>query len=193
MSKRLAAVAAFTRRTAERPEKFRPHALRRSDISSLFCSQIEHSILSIRPSIGGTRPLCVSRKFPQIIRPCDGGIYVTRNWRYRPGFRSRHHRRQDPFSRMARQQLGRAVFPPQGFYAGLHHRAWHDGEAQARIRQARRENHRPLGRPGRQPREVGGGHQGCGWFRAELPDDRRHRPESLEAVRDAAGQHRGHL
>ena len=50
---------------------------------------------------------------------------------------------------------GRAVLAPQGLHAGLHHRARLHGQDQARVRQARRQDHRPLGRPGRQACRAG--------------------------------------
>ena len=40
--------------------------------------------------------------------------------------------------------------------------------------------------------QMVGRHQGDAGPRAELPDDRRHRPEHLETVRDAAGRPGGH-
>ena len=46
---------------------------------------------------------------------------------------------------------------------------------QARVRQAQRQDHRPLGRPDRQPRGVGQGHRGDPGHRAQLPDHRRRR------------------
>ena len=44
-----------------------------------------------------------------------------------------------------------------------------------------------------EPREVGRRHQGDAGACAELSDDWRHRPLDLEAVRHAAGRHRGHV
>ena len=41
---------------------------------------------------------------------------------------------------------------PQGLHAGLHDRARLHGEHEAGVRQAEREDHRPLGRPDEQPR-----------------------------------------
>ena len=87
--------------------------------------------------------------------------------------------------------MGSAVFPSEGLHARLHDRARLHGEAQARVRQARRQDHRAQRRPGRQARAVGAGHQGDAGTRAELPDDRRHGSEHLEAVRHAAGRSRG--
>ena len=57
---------------------------------------------------------------------------------------------------------------------------------QARVRPARREDHRPVGRPARQARAVGEGHRGDPGRRAELPDHRRQRLQRLEALRHAA-------
>ena len=53
---------------------------------------------------------------------------------------------------------------------------------------AEREGHRALGRPGRQPREMGERHRGDAGPRAQLPDDRRRRLQRLQALRDAAGR-----
>ena len=50
----------------------------------------------------------------------------------------------------------------------------------------RREDHRPVRRPDRRPREVGRGHRGDAGLRAQLPDHRRRRLQRLEALRDAA-------
>src|SRR5262249_25639619 len=47
----------------------------------------------------------------------------SRNQRYCPGFRSGDHRRQDPLPRLDRQQLDGAVLAPEGFHAGVYHRA----------------------------------------------------------------------
>ena len=53
-------------------------------------------------------------------------------------------------------------------------------------------DHRAVGRSGRQSQEVVRGHQGRHRLRPELPDDRRYRSESLEALRHAAGEHERH-
>ena len=45
--------------------------------------------------------------------------------------------------------LGRAVQPPEGLHAGLHDRARLRRQDQAGVRQAQRQGHRPVGRPGR--------------------------------------------
>ena len=45
--------------------------------------------------------------------------------------------------------MGGAVLAPQGLHAGVHDRARLHGEDQARVRPARREDHRSVGRPGR--------------------------------------------
>ena len=42
----------------------------------------------------------------------------------------------DPLPRMARRQLGRAVLPPEGLHAGVHHRARRGRQHQARVRHA---------------------------------------------------------
>ena len=58
---------------------------------------------------------------------------------------------------------------PKDFTPGLHHRARHHGAAQARVRQARREDHRPFGRPGDQSHQVVEGHQGRVGFAPNYP------------------------
>src|ERR1700722_2237147 len=94
---------------------------------------------------------------PTIPISLNGGFpHGSGNWRHRAGFRGRNDRRQNPLPRVDREQLGGAVFAPEGFHPGLHHRARHHGAAEARIRQTRRQDHRALGRPGRQPQKVGG-------------------------------------
>ena len=50
---------------------------------------------------------------------------------------------------------------------------------------ARRQDHRPLGRSARQARGLVEGHRGDAGHAPELPDDRRHRLQRLEAVRHA--------
>ncbi len=50
-------------------------------------------------------------------------------------------RRAHPLPRMG-GDLGDPVLAPQGLHAGVHHRAGHGGQAQARVRQAQREGHR---------------------------------------------------
>src|SRR5579862_631374 len=68
-------------------------------------------------------------------------------WRYRTGFRGRQLRRADPFPRLDRRLMGRAVLAPEGFYAGLHDRARLHGEDQAGIRPQGSQGHRPVRRP----------------------------------------------
>ena len=84
--------------------------------------------------------------------------------------------------------VGRAVLASEGLHAGVHHRARLHGADQAGVRQARRQDHRPLGRSGREPCEVGERHQGDARLRAELSDDRRHRSLDLEGLGHAAGE-----
>src|SRR6266545_1438466 len=55
---------------------------------------------------------------------------------------------------MARQLVGRAVLPPQGFHACLHDRARIYGQAQTRVRQAKRQDHRLERRSGELSCEV---------------------------------------
>ena len=77
---------------------------------------------------------------------------------------------------------------PEGLHAGVHHRARLHGQDQAGVRQARRQDHRPVGRSGRPARRLGRRHRGDPGLRAELPDDRRHRLQRVEALRHAAGR-----
>ena len=74
----------------------------------------------------------------------------------------------------------RALLPPARLHAGLHDRARLHGEHQAGVRQARRQDHRPLRRPRREQRGLVEGHRGDAGHRAELPDDRRRRLQGLE-------------
>ena len=53
----------------------------------------------------------------------------------------------------------RAFLAPQGFHAGLHHRTGRGRQAEAGIRQARRQGDRPVGRSGREPRQMVGRHR----------------------------------
>ena len=46
--------------------------------------------------------------------------------------------------RLEGRQLGGAVLAPEGLHPGLHHRAGHGRQAQARVRQAQRQGHRPV-------------------------------------------------
>ena len=64
---------------------------------------------------------------------------------------------------------GGAVLTPEGLHAGLHDRAGLHGAAQAGVRQAQHEDHRPQRRPGRQTREVGGRHQGTQGYAPNYP------------------------
>ena len=75
---------------------------------------------------------------------------------------------------------------PKDFTPGLHDRTRLYGQDQARVRPPRREDHRPLGRPGRPARSVGQRHRGDAGHRAQLPDHRGLRLQRLEALRDAA-------
>ena len=80
---------------------------------------------------------------------------------------------------------------PAELHPGLHDRARLHGERQAGVRRARRQDHRPLGRPDREPRRLGQGHRGDPGHGAQLPDHRRPRVRGLEGLRDAARRHRG--
>ena len=63
---------------------------------------------------------------------------------------------------------------------------------QAGVRQAQRQDHRPVGRPGRPATSKWAErHRGDAGPRAELPDHRRHRLQRLQALRDAAGRRVG--
>ena len=108
-----------------------------------------------------------------------------------PDFEADTTEGRDQLPRLDRRRLGRPVLAPARLHAGLHDRARLHGLDQARLRQPQREDHRPLRRPARQPREVGQGHRGDPGHRAELPDDRRHRLRRLQGLRDAPGRRRG--
>ena len=82
------------------------------------------------------------------------------DWRHGTGLRGGDDGGHDQVPRLDRRLLGGAVLAPEGLHARLHDRARLHGEDQAGVRPARREDHRPLGRPGRQPRGVGRGHRG---------------------------------
>ena len=111
-----------------------------------------------------------------------------------PDFTAETTAGHDPFPRMDRQRLGDPVLPSQGLHAGVHHRAGLHGPAEARVRQAQHQDHRPERRPGRATTPAGPKDieetQGHG---AELPDDRRPRPEGREALRHAARRRRRRL
>ena len=72
-----------------------------------------------------------------------------------PDFDSGNDRRAHPLSRVAGRLLGRAVLAPEGLHAGLHHGAGLHGAAEAGIRQAQHEDHRPQRRPGRRATASG--------------------------------------
>ncbi len=101
--------------------------------------------------------------------------------------RPRHHRRKNPIPRLDRRQLGAPVLASEGFHAGLHHRARRAGEAEAGIRQARRQDHGlsvdPVDRHAKWAKDI----EETQGARPELSDDRRHRLQGLEALRHAAG------
>ena len=64
-----------------------------------------------------------------------------------PDFTADTTQGDDQLPRVARRLVGRAVLPSQGLHAGLHDRARLRRQDQARVRQAQRQGHRPLGRP----------------------------------------------
>ena len=96
--------------------------------------------------------LTAESHYPNIAQPVrsDGGS----PWHSRSAISRRISKPKPPKARSSSTTgsaiPGRAVLAPQGFHAGLHHRARLHGQAQAGIRQARRQDHRPVGRPGRQ-------------------------------------------
>ena len=94
------------------------------------------------------------------------------------------------FPRMDRRRLGRAVLASEEFHAGLHDRARHDGRAGRRVRQAQRQDHRHLGRPGGEPRQMEGRHQDGNRPFGRVSADRRPRPQGGQALRHAAGRGR---
>ena len=111
--------------------------------------------------------------------------------RHRTRLRGRHHRGPHPLPRVGRRRLGRPLLAPARVHAGVHHRAGLHGVDQARVRPPRREDPRPVDRPGRGQPEVGRGHRRDPGDRAQLPDHRRHRPRGRQGLRDAAGRRRG--
>ena len=60
-----------------------------------------------------------------------------------------HHAGADRFPHVDWRQLGHPVLASQGLHPGLHDRARLHGPAEARIRQAQHEDHRPQRRSGR--------------------------------------------
>ena len=65
-----------------------------------------------------------------------------------------------PLPRLDRRLVGSPGPAPEGLHSGLHDGAGLHGEDQAGVRQARREDHRPLGRPDRRPRGRAARHRG---------------------------------
>jgi hypothetical protein len=51
-----------------------------------------------------------------------------------PGFHARVQRGTDRISQVDRQQLGRPVLPPEGFYPSVHHRTRLHGQAEGGVR-----------------------------------------------------------
>src|SRR3954449_3686212 len=83
-------------------------------------------------------------------RPRSRRANGTANRRHRTGLSGRDDRRPDHLPRLGRRLVGGALLAPEGLHARVHDRARLHGEDQAAVRRARREDHRPLGRPGRQ-------------------------------------------
>ena len=107
-----------------------------------------------------------------------------------PNFTAETTQGTDQLPQLDRRRLGDPVLAPQGLHAGLHDRARLHGRAEARVRQAQHQDHRPVGRSGRQPREVGEGHRGDPGPRGHLSDDRRSRAQGRDRLRHAAGRRR---
>ena len=84
-------------------------------------------------------------------RYSDGAATGRRSPRLHRGV----HRGHDQLPRLPRRQLGRPVLAPEGLHAGVHDRARLHGEDQARVRQAQREDPRPVGRPARRATRAG--------------------------------------
>src|ERR1700722_10356797 len=98
--------------------------------------------------------------------------HAATNRRRRAQFRRRNHGRENQFLRLGRRSLGGAFLAPQGFYAGLHHRIGRGRQAEAGIRQARRQGDRPVGRSRRQSRQMVQGHRRDPGHGAQLSHDR---------------------
>ena len=110
-----------------------------------------------------------------------------------PTSRPRPRRARSDFHEWIGDKLGDPVLAPEGLHAGVHDRARLHGQDRARVHQAQRQADRPLGRPGRQPQQVGQGHRGDAGREGQLPDDRRHRPQGRQALQHAAGRGGRHL
>ena len=103
--------------------------------------------------------------------------------RHRPGLHHRHHAGPRELSRLAGRQLGSPVQPPRRLHSGVHHRAREGGPARRRVRAARYQDHRPVGRFRRVSPDLGERHRLDPGGRGEVPDHRRRGPARVRALR----------
>src|SRR3954453_3859808 len=80
---------------------------------------------------------------------------VTADRRTGPRLRGRDDAGEGPVPRLDRRLVGGAVLPPAQLHPRLHHRARLPRKDQTGVRPARREDHRTVRGPRREPREVG--------------------------------------
>src|ERR687898_953504 len=99
----------------------------------------------------------------------DGSADRRHGTRLRGG----QHRRADQLPRVGRRLVGCPLLASEGLHAGVHDRAGLYGEDQARVRPARRQGGRAIGRPDRPARGLGQGHRGDAGTGAQLSDHRR--------------------
>src|SRR6185437_14395177 len=111
----------------------------------------------------------------------DGNGSSTRRYgtRFHPGF----DRRPDPLPRLDRREMGGALLASQGFHPGLHDRARRGGEAQAGIRQTRRQGDRPQRRSLGLASRLVARHRRDARAGAEFPAPRRCRPQGVGPLR----------
>ena len=90
-----------------------------------------------------------------------------------PNFTAQTTEGEIDLPRLDRRLVGGSLLPSEGLHAGLHDRARLHGLDQAGVRQARRQDHRPLRRSRRQALGLGRRHRGDAGDASELSDHRR--------------------
>ena len=159
----VATASTATQASNQKRSEFKPSASPRATPPSRRRGQrgpaVEPLVNRGEPVVAEARapPMALNRMFPRVRMPVSTRR-ITMSLRIgdtAPDFRGRHHGRAHQLSRVARRLVGRAVLAPQGLHARLHDRARLHGEAQAGVRQAQRQDHRPQRRSGRQPRKLG--------------------------------------